>query len=129
VRDDGRIVITGRAKDMIIRKGENVSPIEVEDLLQGHPRIAAVAVVGLPDEERGERVCAVVETPRGQAPVTLAEVREFLRASGLMEQKLPEQVEPVEALPRNATMKVLKHELRARFGAPTSTTPTGRERN
>ena len=49
---------------MIIRKGENISPREIEDLLQTHPKVAAVAVIGLPDRERGERVCAVVETRR-----------------------------------------------------------------
>nr|MDT0667213.1 long-chain fatty acid--CoA ligase [Micromonospora sp. DSM 115978] len=98
-------------------KGENVSAKEIEDLLFRHPKIAAVAVVGLPDPERGERVCAVVE-PAGPDVPTLAEVSAFLRASGLAVQKIPEQLEVVETLPRNATTKILKHELRARFGHP-----------
>ena len=66
LRPDGHLVITGRIKDIIIRKGENVSAKEVEDLLYTHPRVGAVAVIGLPDPSTGERVCAVVE-PRPEA--------------------------------------------------------------
>jgi cyclohexanecarboxylate-CoA ligase len=114
LRADGHLLITGRKKDIIIRKGENISAREVEDVLYQHPRIRAVAVIGVPDRQRGERVCAVIEAA-GDAP-TLDEVREHCRAAGLMVQKTPEQLEVVEALPRNATQKVLKHELRARYG-------------
>jgi len=63
LREDGQMVLTGRSKDMIIRKGENIGPGEIEELLMTHPKVAAVAVIGLPDAKRGERVCAVVETP------------------------------------------------------------------
>jgi cyclohexanecarboxylate-CoA ligase len=115
LRDDGHLVLTGRTKELIIRKGENISPREIEDLLQTHPRVAAVAVIGLPDRERGERVCAVVETPAGADPLTFVEMQQFCRDAGLMAQKIPEQLEVVDALPRNATMKILKHELVARF--------------
>jgi cyclohexanecarboxylate-CoA ligase len=111
LREDGHIVLTGRTKELIIRKGENISPREIEDLLQTHPKVAAVAVIGLPDRDRGERVCAVVETPAGQEPLGFAEMQQFCRDSGLMTQKIPEQLEVLDALPRNATMKVLKHEL------------------
>jgi acyl-CoA synthetase (AMP-forming)/AMP-acid ligase II len=116
LRADGHVVLTGRSKELIIRKGENVSPREVEDLLATHPSVAAVAVIGLPDAERGERVCAVVETRPGAAPLALGEVVAFCRKAGLMAQKIPEQLEVVDALPRNATLKISKHELRARFG-------------
>ena len=58
--DDEYLVVTGRAKDIIIRNGENISPKEVEDILVGHPGIAEVAVVGVPDERTGERACAVI---------------------------------------------------------------------
>jgi acyl-CoA synthetase (AMP-forming)/AMP-acid ligase II len=116
LRPDGHLVLTGRKKELIIRKGENVSPREIEDLLQTHPSVGAVAVIGLPDPERGERVCAVVETRPGAAPLTFAELQRHCRAAGLMAQKIPEQLEIVDALPRNATLKVLKHELVARFG-------------
>ena len=69
IRPDGHVVLTGRLKDIIIRKGENISAKEIEDLLYTHPKVGDVAVVGLPDRERGERVCAVVETAAGaEAP-------------------------------------------------------------
>jgi acyl-CoA synthetase (AMP-forming)/AMP-acid ligase II len=115
VRPDGHVVLTGRKKDLIIRKGENVSPRELEDLLAAHPSVAAVAVIGLPDAARGERVCAVVELRPDAKPLALADVVAYCRQAGLMSQKIPEQLEVVDALPRNATLKILKHELRARF--------------
>ncbi len=115
LRDDGYLVITGRAKDVIIRKGENISAREVEELLLQHPQIGDVAVIGLPDPERGERVCAVVETPAGAAPIDFAGMTSYLRETGLSVQKIPEQLEILEALPRNALSKVLKAELRQQF--------------
>ncbi len=66
LRPDGHLVLSGRIKDIIIRKGENIGAKEIEDLLYQHPKIAEVAVIGLPDNERGERVCAVIETASGQ---------------------------------------------------------------
>ncbi|MFE9398510.1 class I adenylate-forming enzyme family protein [Streptomyces flavidovirens] len=112
----GHLVLTGRLKDIIIRKGENISAKEVEDLLHRHPGVGDAAVVGLPDPARGERVCAVVEQPRGAAPLTLEEVTSYLRAQGLSVHKLPEQLEVVDALPRNETLrKVLKYKLRERY--------------
>lgn len=65
---DGHLVLTGRSKDVIIRKGENISAKEIEDLLHQLPGITDVAVIGLPDPSRGERVCAVVEQPPTAAP-------------------------------------------------------------
>ncbi len=114
---DGHVTLTGRVKDIIIRKGENISATEIEDLLYAHPKVADAGVIGLPDEERGERVCAVVELAADAGGLTLAEVSDYFRASGIMAQKIPEQLEIMDALPRNATGKVLKHELRARFTA------------
>ncbi|MFF3552619.1 class I adenylate-forming enzyme family protein [Streptomyces tsukubensis] len=112
----GHLVLTGRRKDVIIRKGENISAKEVEDLLHTHPAVADAAVIGLPDEERGERVCAVLEQRPGTAPPTLPEVTAFLRGLGLAPYKIPEQVEVVDALPRNETLrKVLKYQLRERY--------------
>ncbi|MEU2077353.1 AMP-binding protein [Streptomyces sp. NPDC013489] len=113
----GHLVLTGRIKDIIIRKGENISAKEIEDLLHRHPGVGDAAVIGLPDAERGERVCAVVEQPPGVAPLTLPVVTAFLREAGLSVHKLPEQLEVVDALPRNETLrKVLKYKLRERFG-------------
>ena len=71
LRADGHLTLTGRLKDVIVRKGENISAKEIEDLLYTHPKVADVAVIGLPDPERGERVCAVVERRAGAAAVDL----------------------------------------------------------
>ncbi|MEU3614120.1 AMP-binding protein [Streptomyces sp. NPDC006872] len=119
--DSGHLVLTGRLKDVIIRKGENVSAKEIEDLLAAHPAVGDVAVIGLPDAERGELVCAVVErVPGAGEPLTLEAVTAYLRAGGLSVHKLPERLEVVEALPRNETLrKVLKYKLRERF-SPTA---------
>ncbi|MFI1013441.1 class I adenylate-forming enzyme family protein [Streptomyces sp. NPDC020965] len=113
----GHLVLTGRLKDVIIRKGENISAQEIEDLLHTHPGVGDAAVVGLPDEARGELVCAVVERAPGAEPPTLAGLTAFLRAAGLAPYKLPERLEVVTELPRNDTLrKVLKYRLRERFG-------------
>ena len=113
----GNLTITGRLKDVIIRKGENISAKEIEDLLFTHPRIADVAVVGLADAERGERACAVVVPTPGEDPLDMEEMTTHLLDGGLITRKLPEQLEVVDALPRNPAGKVLKSELQRRFGA------------
>ncbi|WP_432075231.1 class I adenylate-forming enzyme family protein [Streptomyces wuyuanensis] len=123
--DSGHLVLTGRLKDVIIRKGENISAKEIEDLLHEHPGVGEAAVIGLPDPERGERVCAVVEQPEGAGPLGLEEVAEYLRNAGLAVHKLPEQLEIVDALPRNDTLrKVLKYKLRERFTGADTTSRT-----
>lgn len=119
VRADGHIVITGRSKELIIRKGENISAREIEDVLMTHPAVGAVAVIGLPDDERGERVCAVVETAVGADPISFQAMAAHCSDAGLMTQKIPEQLEIVDALPRNSTMKILKRVLTEQFvGGP-----------
>ena len=110
--DDEYLVVTGRAKDIIIRNGENISPKEVEDLLIGHPEIAEVAVVGLPDPRTGERACAVI-VPRSLPGPDVAGLRNFLDAQGAATFKAPEQVVIWDALPKNDAGKVLKHQIRA----------------
>jgi acyl-CoA synthetase (AMP-forming)/AMP-acid ligase II len=115
VREDDHVVITGRLKDVIIRKGENISAKEVEDLLFTHPKIADAAVVGLPDPRSGERAAVIVVPADPADPPTLPELFEFCTAEGLMVQKIPEQLEIVAVLPRNPTGKVLKHELRKQY--------------
>ncbi|MBX9366270.1 class I adenylate-forming enzyme family protein [Streptomyces massasporeus] len=114
--DTGHLVLTGRLKDVIIRKGENISAQEIEDLLHRHPAVGDVAVIGLPDAARGELVCAVVEQPPGAEALTLADVTAFLRTEGLSVHKLPERLEVVDALPRGETLrKVLKYKLREHY--------------
>jgi acyl-CoA synthetase (AMP-forming)/AMP-acid ligase II len=114
---DGFLTITGRLKDIIIRKGENISAKELEDLLYQHPKVRDVAVVGLPDPKSGERVCAIVSVNDPADPLTFAEMTDFLLDQRLMKQKLPEQLELVDEVPRNPTGKILKHKLREQFTA------------
>ncbi len=110
----GYVTITGRLKDIIIRKGENISAKEVEDLLFTHPRLADAAVIGLPDPEVGERCCAVVVAKEGEK-TDFDDVVGFLKDAGLTTYKLPERVEMLDVLPRNPAGKVLKADLRAQY--------------
>lgn len=110
--DDGHLVVTGRAKDIIIRNGENISPKEVEDVLIGHPGVAEIAIVGVPDERTGERACAVI-VPSDQPPPDVAGMRALLADHGVALFKAPERVEIWDALPKNDAGKVLKHRIRA----------------
>ena len=113
MRGDGHVTLTGRVKDIIIRKGENIAAKEIEDVLYAHPKVEAVAVIGLPDPDRGERVCAVVETAEGAEPLTYEEMVATCTDATLMRQKVPEQLVVHDGpLPRNATMKILKYELK-----------------
>jgi acyl-CoA synthetase (AMP-forming)/AMP-acid ligase II len=114
--DGGYLVITGRLKDIIIRKGENIAAKEVEDVLYEHPAIADVAVVGVPDAELGERCCAVVVARDGTPAPTLHDIASFCRRSGLAVQKIPVRLEIVTELPRNASGKVLKYRLQEQLG-------------
>lgn len=108
----GYLVVTGRAKDIIIRNGENISPKEVEDILTRHPGIAEIAIVGLPDPRTGERACAVI-VPRSRPAPDVASLRSFLEAQGVATFKAPEQVVIWDALPKNDAGKVVKHQIRA----------------
>jgi len=113
--DAGFLRVTGRLKDVIIRKGENISAPELEALLATHPGIAEVAVIGLPDPERGEIACAVVVARHGAPTPTLEALATHLRAQGLSSRKLPERLSIVDALPRTASGKVQKPLLRAQL--------------
>lgn len=108
IRADGRIVITGRTKDLIIRKGENIAPEEIENELLGHPDVQEVAVLGQPDELRGELVCAVVRLSPGRSEMTLDEICGFLDVRGLMKQKWPERLVVVDEFPLTGLGKVSK---------------------
>ncbi|MCU1460549.1 MAG: acyl-CoA synthetase (AMP-forming)/AMP-acid ligase [Acidimicrobiales bacterium] len=115
---EGFITITGRLKDVIIRKGENISAKEIEDLLYTHPKVADVAVIGLPDPATGERACAVIAVKDATDPITFQEMADFLRDQQLRVQAIPEQLELIDAVPRNPSGKILKHKLREQFSAP-----------
>ncbi len=115
--DDGFVSIVDRKKDLIIRGGYNVYPREVEEVLMRHPEVAQAAVIGLPSDEYGEEVCAVV-VPREGGTVDAAEVLAYAREH-LGRQKYPRRIEVVPALPLGPSHKVLKRELRRRFtGVP-----------
>jgi cyclohexanecarboxylate-CoA ligase len=114
---NGFLTITGRLKDVIIRKGENISAKEVEDLLYGHPKVADVAVIGLPDAASGERACAVVALKAGVENLDFAEMQDYLRARGLRTVALPEQLEIIGEVPRNTSGKIRKDVLKTRYGS------------
>jgi acyl-CoA synthetase (AMP-forming)/AMP-acid ligase II len=110
---DGRYLeITGRKKDIIIRLGENISPLEVENALCEHPAVRQVAIVGVPDARTGEAALAFVVL-HPQAEFSLAEMSRFLAARGMARQKFPEYLRIVDRLPSNSVGKVLKRELQA----------------
>ena len=117
IDEDGYVVISGRLKDVIIRHGENISAKEVEDLLFGHPQIADVAVIGLPDTVTGERACAVVSTAEDHSPITLSELRTYLENAGLRKNAIPEQLMIIDLIPRNPSGKVTKNVLQEQFKA------------
>jgi acyl-CoA synthetase (AMP-forming)/AMP-acid ligase II len=118
---EGCVVVSGRIKDVIIRKGENISAKAVEDLLYEHPDVLEVAVIGVPDDERGEMACAVLVPADPGDPLTLDQMVAHCRDGGLAVVAIPERLEVVDVLPRNVTGKVLKRDLRERFsGAPAS---------
>ncbi|CAI7976445.1 Cyclohexanecarboxylate-CoA ligase [Frankia sp. Hr75.2] len=114
VDEQGRV--RGRLKEVVIRNAENISAAEVERVLARHPAVRDVAVVGVPDERTGERVCAVVVVgpggPGGPGDeVTLAALVAHCRAEGLARHKCPERLEVVDELPRSPMGKVLRREL------------------
>ncbi len=115
VDPDGRVAITGRAKELIITGGFNVFPGEVDEVLAAHPAVDEVAVAGVPSEEWGEEVVAFVVVVDGADCPSLEQLREFARER-LADHKLPRRVVPIAVLPRNALGKVLRHELREAVG-------------
>ncbi|NMM85291.1 hypothetical protein B2J88_13075 [Rhodococcus sp. SRB_17] len=117
LRPDGNLTLVGREKDLIIRKGESMSPMEIEDVVAQHEAVSDVAVIGLPDEARGERICAVIELHPAATQPDLAQIREHCRRAGLSPNKSPEQIEIISEMPKTPTMKTRKQELRSTFSA------------
>ena len=108
--DKGYLFIYDRVKDMIVSGGENIYPAEVESALFGHPAVADVAVIGVPDERWGEAVKAIV-VKKPAAAVTAGELIGWARER-IAGYKLPKSVDFIDVLPRNPTGKILKRELR-----------------
>jgi acyl-CoA synthetase (AMP-forming)/AMP-acid ligase II len=116
---EGRLAITDRLKDVVIRGGETISSMEVEALLARHPAIAEAAVVGVPDDRYGERIGAFLLLRPGADAPTTTDLRDHFDALGAARQKTPEWIGVVDDLPRTPAGKVKKHELRRRVpGAP-----------
>lgn len=125
VRHAGRFFeLTGRTKDIVIRGGENIPVVEVENLLHAHPKVRDVAVVGVPDERLGERACAFLVLEEGQT-MTLEEAVAFLLERGLSKHYLPERLELKPGLPYTASGKVQKFKLREEIARPASEPVTG----
>jgi long-chain acyl-CoA synthetase len=113
VNDRGYLFLTDRVKDMIVSGGENVYPIEVEEVLSQHPGVRDVAVIGVPDERWGEAVTALVIPAHGAVPDP-ADLVAFARGR-LAGYKLPRSIEFVDDFPRTPTGKVRKRDLREHF--------------
>jgi long-chain acyl-CoA synthetase len=113
--EDGYLFIHDRVKDMIISGAENIYPAEVESAIYGHPHVAEVAVIGIPDEKWGEAVMAVVAPKPGTNPDP-ADIIAFARTR-IAAFKAPKSVTFIEALPRNASGKILRRELREPYWA------------
>ncbi|KAJ8027769.1 Acyl-CoA synthetase family member 2, mitochondrial [Holothuria leucospilota] len=108
--EEGRLKITGRSKDMIIRGGENIFPVEIENLLLEHPKVENVQVVGIPHEGWGEEVCACIKVKDGQT-ATKDEIIEFCKGK-ITHFKVPAHVVFMDSFPLTVTFKVKKFELR-----------------
>ena len=107
---DGNVVITGRVKDVINRGGIKINPTDVENLLQAHPAIVLAAVVPMPDDVLGERMCLFVTLAPG-AGLTFEEMTGYLEANGVAKMRWPERLEIVDEMPMTPTRKIQKGEL------------------
>ncbi|MDO4502621.1 MAG: AMP-binding protein [Coriobacteriia bacterium] len=111
--EHGNLYVTGRLKDMVIRGGENLYPMEIEEFIYTHPKVQDVQVIGVPDEKYGEECVAVVVLKKGQT-MEAEELKEFCRAS-IARHKVPRYVEFTDAFPMNAAGKVLKYKMREHY--------------
>ena len=109
IGSDGYVTITGRLKDLIIRAGVNISPVDTENMIAAHPNVVGVAVIGWPDERLGERICAVVQA---SAAIDLDDVVTFCAEQGLPRRYWPERLVRVGQFPRTAAGKIRKQQLR-----------------
>ena len=110
--DDGYLTITDRKSDIIIRGGENISALEVEEVLLGLPAVAEAVVVAAPDARLGEHAAAVLRTKPGHSMPTLSDIRDHFGRAGIAKQKWPEELHQVDDYPRTASGKVQKYLVR-----------------
>ena len=120
IDESGNIRITGRIKDIILRGGENISAKEIEDLISTHPMVKDVAVVGMPDRELGERICAYVQKTADAHGCTFEQLISFLKEKGASVLNLPERVEFVDVIPLTkagkADKRFLREDIKSRMG-------------
>jgi non-ribosomal peptide synthetase component E (peptide arylation enzyme) len=115
----GYLKITGRIKDLIIRGGENISPAQVEELLCSYPGVADAAVIGMPDNELGEKVCAYIRPVSG-AKLDPEEIKRFMESRGASKLLIPERFEFTDSLPMTQAgkhdKKALREDIKRRIG-------------
>lgn len=117
--ESGYLRVVGRAKDVMVRGGMNISAAEIEEQLTAHPDIVQASCVGYPDAVMGERVCAFLVLRPGADEPSVAALSAYLTDAGLMKNKSPERLVVLDAMPTNPTGKVLKRVLRERLASPT----------
>ena len=115
MRTDGYIRISGRSKDVIIRGGENIPVVEVEELLYRHPAVQDAAIVAMPDERLGERACAFVTLKPDAKGLTLEDMVAYLSEKKMAKNYFPERLEVIDEMPRTASGKIQKFQLRERL--------------
>ena len=116
VDEHGWLSLSGRTKDIIIRGGENIPVTDVESVIFDHPDVVNAALVGLPDERLGERICAVLVVKDGRPELTVGSLAEYLVAAGLSKHYLPERVVTLPELPTTPSGKIQKFKLREMIG-------------
>jgi 2,3-dihydroxybenzoate-AMP ligase len=119
IDEAGNIKITGRIKDIILRGGENISAVEIEELIMANPAVEDVAVIGMPDKDLGERVCAYIKPTSGQRP-SLEDIVSFMKIKGASVLQLPERIELIDEIPLTKAgkhdKKVLRQDVKKRLG-------------
>jgi cyclohexanecarboxylate-CoA ligase len=110
---EGNVRITGRLKDLINRGGVKINPVDVEALIDKHPKVLQSAIAPMPDEVMGEKACAFI-VPRPGDSVTLDEICEWLRENAVARMKWPERIELIDEMPMTPTRKIIKGLLRPR---------------
>jgi len=119
IDDLGNVTITGRIKDIILRGGENINTAEIEKLIIGHPMVENVAVIGMPDKELGERICAYIRLAPKSA-LGFDGIISFLKDKGASVLQLPERIEFVDEIPLTkvgkADKKALVEDIKKRLG-------------
>ena len=107
---DGNVVITGRVKDVINRGGIKINPTDVENILQAHPAIVLAAIIPMPDDVLGERICLYATLAPGAA-ITFEEMTAYLAENGIAKMRWPERLEIIDEMPMTPTRKIQKSKL------------------